>query len=680
MTQEMNATVDDTQCVVIQNFKIGQFLEIAGRVLEIFSITEQGNLVLRDVQQGEHRTISAQNLRELLNESSLQPVDEMPKIPVGHPNADTTNAPWLAPEEVGAGEVNIKALKVMNQKMTWVKALQKRMFGSLRPSAEASRMLKEVERVRGEKSPFTVGTLYRASLSLVKSGGEARALRPKFDMRGGRGRSRLDPKIEAVLDAELEKVKAQTKVKLNVARVCQAVEKNITTCYPGLAAPARPTIERRLHEMFTQYEWVLRTKGKDAAEAMFRNSHSRIRADAPLSVVQFDDTDTRIFLISEHNGLPWGRAWLTAGIDEYTGAVLGVDISEQPRSTESAYRAFMNAVMPLNFTKPEFSLVKSRTDYYGHIGLVVMDNALYNHATALEASIRNMGSEIMYAKPKTPTEKPDIEYLNKKMKEDFVPYVPGALIGVDRLAQLSQAADGAVLTVSAFQKLAYHWLFDHHNNTPGPDGNTPNQKWLMEFENHRPLLPKCLPSIGVRMDIPKLLRLRSSGGIARLGLRYNSDPLQEIRRVCGGNAQLEIRYNTNDLTYISVLNPITNTYLKVPCINSPDFTVGLTNRQLQLIRKYCITEKIKNPSIAQLMVARNEMQVEVKKLLESDKMSKRKKGVIASGDKAQLSSKEIAQKRPDEIVNSKSEKSKVELWMDTINKNHDQEAEDEDWD
>lgn len=678
MKHETNASKEEANWLVNQQIKVGHFIEIAGRVLEIFSITEHDHITLRDVQQGEHRTISREQLTQLLNEVDIRPVDVMPKLPASHQHADATNAPWLPPEEVGAGEANIKALKVMNEKMTWTKELRKRLT-SLRPTEEAKRMLKEIERQRGEKSPFTVGTLYRASLSLIKAGGVARALRPLYERRGGRGQSRLDPKVESILKQELEKVKLNPKGRLKVSKICQTVENEMRTSYPDVSTPSRPTIERRMHNMFSEYEWLVRIKGKAAAEAKFRNTHGRIRADAPLSVVQFDDTDTRVFLVSEHNGLPWGRAWLTAGVDEFTKAVVGLEISEQPRNTESAYRTYMNAVMPLNFSKPEFELVKSRTDYYGHIGLAIMDNAMYNHATALEACIRDMGSEIMYTKPRTPTEKPDIEYFNKKLKEELVPDLPGSLIGVDRLAQMKGAEDGAVLTVSNFRKLLMKWVYDDYSHVPQANGYSPHEMWTEWFKDFSPQLPRNLPSLEVRMGIPQHLKFRSSGGILRLGLRYNSANLNDIRRKCIGNNEVEIRYNPNDLTYIWVLNPDINTYLKVPCIESLDFTVGLSNNQLKLIRKLCVEKKIKSPTLSQLMAARAEMVIAVKQMLESAKIARRKKGNANAGDLGNQKSTDRAAERKVDSVKSALKVSTVELWTDDIDKHRDEEAEEEGW-
>lgn len=666
-------------CAMPSPIEVGQQFEVAGLALEVFAIYNPDEVILRDPVQGENRVVSLAALTSGLMDGSVQPLSSLGASTAFVHQMDAGNAPWQGPDTVDAADINMKAIKVMNQKMTWVTALKKKNLSSLRPSVAVKRLLKEVERERKETCPYTVGTLYRASLTLIKAGGSSRALQPKFDNRGGRGKSRLNRPVETILQNRIERLKAEPKARVTLAQLCEEVRAEIQVQCPKESVPSRPTIERRIRDEFSAYEWVLRTKGKVAANALFRNTYKRIPADAPLSVVQFDDTDSRLFLISGKNGLPYGRASITVGIDEYTGAPMGLDVSDVPRSMESAYRAFVNAVMPNNFNLPEFERVKDRTNYFGNPGLVEFDNALYNHAEEMEAAVRDMGCEVMYAKPRTPTEKPDVEYSFKILKSDFIPRLPGSLIGVDRRDQLKEAMDSAIMTVEDFVKSIYRWYYDEYANNTTARGGSPKQMWQEWFKDRPPLLPRHRPSLEVLMAIPQQLKFRSSGGLLRLGLRYNSAELQEIRRRCGGSSEIDIRYKSDDLTSIYVLNPVNKSYLTVPCLESTEFTSGLTNSQLKWIRKICAEKKLRNPDLRQLIDARNEMAEEVQRLIKSKKLTERRKGNrFADAGKAP------SEAQRQDAKSLKTEKASatsvlMETWTKNLDLICDVQAEDEGW-
>lgn len=671
---------EEAQCAESRHFEVGQKFEIAGRVVEIFEINSPDCVVLRDQVMKENRVSTFDALKVALSKGSIQLVsDDTESSSVVHP-MDVANAPWQDPETLSAADINLKAIKVMNQKMTWIKALKNKRLRTLMPSEASRRMLKEVEKERGEVCPFTIGTLYRASLALVKAGGSARALQPKFDNRGGRGKSRLSPPVEIVVHNRIERLKAEPKLHVTVSDLCNDIQKEMKVQCPLEQVPSRPTVERRVRDALSAYEWVMRTKGKAAANALFRNTYNRIPASAPLEVVQFDDTDSRLFLISAVNGLPYGRAFITAGIDEYTGAVMGLDVSDQPRSTASAWTAFSKTLMPKNFSDPEFARVKNRVNTYGNIGLAIFDNAQYNHADAMEAAVRDTGCEIMYAKPRTPTEKPDVEYSFKLLKEKLVPRFPGSLIGVDRRDQLKDAMKDAVLTVEDFNQELHKWYFDEYANNVTARGGSPNQMWQEWFKDRRPLLPRYLPSSDVLKAIPQQLKFRSSGGLLRLGLSYKSDPLTEIRRRCGSSAEVDIRYDPADLTFVWVIDPETRKPLKVPCVDDLAFTKNLTNQQLKWIRKVCAEKKWRNPDLVQLVSARNEMVQRVQEMLDSKKLLDRRKA-----NQNRNSGKTIDQEAVKDQKEQKAEKVtavsaqvvKYTTYLDSV---LDQQAKDERWD
>ena len=619
-------------------------LRTAGQVLRIDAITDGDNLWLTDVASTESRLCRWPSLRAAMDNGIILLAEE-----------DAIEVAQLTPVHLRSDEQALiegipvpfrteRALGVMLAKRKWLKALERHGVVNFNPTLRLRAIIKDVEHELREKCPFGVDTLYQAARKLRSNEGDHRSLLPEFHLRGGAGGRRLDPEVERIINKALEQSADPTSGKLRAVKVHNAVNSmiqqyNVEIALPqkpaaetkkhALDVPSLPTVTRRFNDRFTPYAICVRNEGKKRADQKFREAGARIRVDQALDIVHYDDTDTAIFLVDPTTGLPWGRCWLTAGVDERTSAVLGYSLSERPRSSESAFEAVVHGIYPKDPSSPDFSLCRGKWEWYGQHGIVNLDNASYNATLQLQASVLEFDAEIAFSRPHHPTDKPDIEHFNHRLKSEFIQDLPGWVGPKEDRELLDVGLGSAAMSLDDFRKRLIAWIVDEYSNKPcGWEGKTPREAWREQFTDTTPLLPRRRPSQELMGTIFQELTFRDSGGLLRMRLRYQSPQLEELRKRLGARATVWTRYVPSNLSYLYVLDPLSKNYLRVPCIEDIRYVQGLTNYQQSLILKKARLMKLRSPGLVQMYEARQALVTDTKDLLKSKKMRNRKLGYL----------------------------------------------------
>jgi len=140
---------------------------------------------------------------------------------------------------------------------------------------------------------------------------------------GGRGKSRLKPEAEAIIDETirsfyLAKRKSIKKTHEEIEKRCQNA---------GLPIPHVKTVYRRINWL-SKYDKIAATKGKELAEQLTSPKPGLIiGADTLLAMVQIDHMKLDIEVVDDIDRLPIGRAWLTLAIEVFSRTVLGMYVS-----------------------------------------------------------------------------------------------------------------------------------------------------------------------------------------------------------------------------------------------------------------------------------------------------------------------------------------------------------------
>lgn len=540
---------------------------------------------------------------------------------------EVTALPLLA-----GAKANARALQLI----TYLTRLRSLGYESLRPTPLLTLEVERIRRELGDAVAPKASTLYHKSLAINRNGGSLEAVIPRYKDRGGRGASRLETGVEKIIGECIQRVANTPKMRVVYTEIARDIFFRLLQTYGRDKAlmlnPSLPSITARTKQSIGAFEICARNHGRVAAEKRYRTWSPRDRAVAPLEVVEFDDKDTRVFAIDARSGLPCGRIFLTAGVDQYSAMPLGFSISDKPRNTWSALNAFGKAVLPKDTATDEWSLVNDEVPYMGKIGIAVFDNALYNHANALQQGATTISNSVLaWARPYTPTEKSIVEDFNGRMI-DFLITLPG--FGGPKYTRdlLAEGQLAANLTLQDFRKKFLSWTYNLYANKSRADGLSPKQKWALGMRWTRPRLPCDVNAVLIASTLPHRVKLRAEH-INFVGLIYQHPRVQVLRKRFGQDHQIEFRYHPEQLDKIFVFDSEAKTWFVAPCAN-PEYAENLTLAQHILIRKTARENGAKNPAVPALLEYREVLAKRVAEARLSPKLKERKWSARLDGEGA----------------------------------------------
>jgi putative transposase len=248
---------------------------------------------------------------------------------------------------------------------------------------------------------------------------------------------------------------------------------------------------------------------------------------------------------------------------------------------------------------------------------------LYNHAKDIEQIAESIGIIPGWAKPKTPTEKSEQEGWNGRVKEKFMSTLPGYRGDKKQREGLQAGMTSSNIGLQKFKQLLMKWVYDDYSNTPMADGLTPRQMWHLGMRHSKPRIPRDIWGYRLVPCLHKTLKFRPEG-ILFCGLIYSAPFLHAIRKRYGHNSDACFRFNPGNLKEIYLHDPTTKAYVPVPCTN-PEYASGLSLYQHQLVLKMARENRIRNPSLPQLLLYREELRVLTEQLRYSTKLTDRKR-------------------------------------------------------
>jgi hypothetical protein len=500
------------------------------------------------------------------------------------------------------------AARTLEHKLRWLRALKLAGVEEIRDEPWVRQTVQRLSATTlAGVTKFALSTLAAAERTLYRSQGRAVSLVPNFSRRGGFGGTRLHPALETIIQEVVAMYALAPKKTILIKEADDSVRARVmkmqaTRPELNLQIPAASTISRRMKSAFSAYDFCQRRYGKKRAEREFRDNPIRIHAERALEVVECDDVDLSIFLVSKKTGLPCGRAHLTQSIDQFSAAPLGVSLSHLPRDSNSAISCVVDGLLPKMIDK--YGEFAAEWIPYGFPGIVLMDNAVYNHAKQTVRAQLNMESITAFAKPYTPTEKQTIEHFNHRVKSALIPRLPGWRGEKGDIEAIERGESSAVLLAEHFRETYFAYVTREYLKERGIDGKSPLERWAQNFSLHRPAVHWSREQCAILRMHASTNRFRDSGGLKFDGLRYDNDVLNELRKQLGSNAEVTALRDPDDITYVLVNNPLTNTNFKVMCLENPAYTDGMTIRQQKLVMKMAYDLRRNANSIVGIVEAR----------------------------------------------------------------------------
>lgn len=390
-------------------------------------------------------------------------------------------------------------------------------------------------------------------------------------LRDGYGRSgNRTPKIESEERTIMREIALEyasrlkpTKASLYLKLKSEIEERNKKAA-PGqrlLRTPSRAAFERVIASLDPFLVYAGR-EGEAAARKKFFIVRGGLDVSYPLERVEMDEWRIPLQTILEDAKI-WPRLspeqkefvtcmrfWLAVAIDAYTRCVLAARIIDNP-SASSAVSIIEMAVNDKT-RYAEAAGCQSPWDMGGIMDTVTGDNGKSNAALETRTAVADLGAEMLFPPAGTPQNRARIERFFRTIHDQLVALFHGRSFENIVVKGDYESEANAVINPDELGRVIVRWIVDVYHNTPhaGLGGETPRNCWLRTTKLH-PVVPAPDDDINRHIFGIAVERRITNSGIRVLGLDYQSEPLQRLRRTARQKPVL-VRVDKSDLGYVSV--------------------------------------------------------------------------------------------------------------------------------
>lgn len=417
--------------------------------------------------------------------------------------------------------------------------------------------------------------------------------------------------------------------------VVEGVEERISRINKGLApdqhlkSPARATIYRWLDKLHRAVVDEAR-QGKAYTQRELRSVTGTVTVKDLLERAEIDHTPVDLLVVCQITRMVLGRPWLTLVIDRKSRMVLGFYLSFHSPSAYSVLYALRMAILPKDDLVAAIGGIKHPWPTRGLPRTVVMDNGMDLHANAVDAFALEAGIELQYCGAAHPELKGAIERMFRTLSHDLFHQLPGTVFNnVDTRGDYPSEKKAA-LDMDTLTSILVKWIVDiyHCNPHTGLQGRSPLEVW-QELESKRafelPAYPRQLDLIVGQIASRTLFHY----GVEYDHIRYNSELLGTLRGRTGVKSIVQIRIYEHDISYIDVLMPDTDEYIRVPATDM-EYCRSL-NRHTHLLVRRQVTERFGDEwTQQQLRATKAEIQQMIADALFDHKAAKRKMAAARS--------------------------------------------------
>ena len=343
-------------------------------------------------------------------------------------------------------------------------------FAILKPVLEKPTDGALVKRVAKEHH-LSVSTLYRW-LERYEATGLVASLMDQ-PRNGGRGKPRLSPEVDAIVQQAIKDEYLTTQRK-PLAKVHQVV---VSQCRrANLPVPHPNTIRNRIGQL-TEYNRLRYRYGKASAdEQLAPHKGSFPGADFPLAFVQIDHTKLDVELVDEQQRLPIGRPWITVAIDVFSRMIVGFYVSLDPPGAMGTGMCVANTILPKEQWLAQYDL-GGDWPCWGVMRTLHLDNAREFHGAMLKRACEQYGIEINWRPVAKPNYGGHIErYLGTVLEE--IHSLPGTTFSSVSERGDYPSEERAVLTLRELEKWLLTYITEvYHKRTHQGIGMAPLERY-----------------------------------------------------------------------------------------------------------------------------------------------------------------------------------------------------------
>ncbi len=532
--QGPSASASTSERVVL---KSGIEVRVREQLYRIRQILDLETLLVDDPQSGQTRQLKISEL-----ESMITPSETLP--PMG----------------VDLAQISDEAWQIAQQR-----------FSVIEPLLSTPRCTIAQVEACARRGNVNVVTVYRW-LQRYQRSGQVAALLP-YERSGGRGHSRLNPEVEAIIQATIEEVYLSGQ-KPSAQRACVEVLRRCRNA--GVAPPHPNTVRYRIRQLSLQKRLSRREGAKAAREKYAPLRGSFPGADAPLAVVQIDHTPVDLVLVDDVHRRPVGRPWITLAIDVYSRMVAGFYVSFDPPGAMAVGLCLAHAIVPKETWLANHEITTS-WPVWGVMKVVHADNAKEFHSRMLKMACQNYGIDLQWRPVATPHYGGHVERLLGTFSQD-IHALPGTTFSNPTARGSYDSDKTSALTLSEFERwLAIYIVEVYHQRLHRELVTTPVRRYeegmLGTAEQPGRSLPdRLLDETRLRLDLmPYEERTVQPYGIVIDDIQYYDDVLRPwINAMEPGDSKGKrkrkfiIRRDPRDISRVYFFDPDLKQYFAIP--------------------------------------------------------------------------------------------------------------------
>jgi putative transposase len=461
---------------------------------------------------------------------------------------------------------------------------------------QAIRAAQPSEAERTLRNTVGITAVYGWIRDYVHSGNDLRALIPAVHERGGKNHSRLRAEVNVLVESVLkDKGGLLEKITIDEVRnelaVRLAEENRVRPASDQLHLPSRATLARRWTVSALNQTSLVR-RGSPVLTQYGQTPYP----DLPLERVEIDHTRSDLVVIDDRDNLPLGRLTLTYCLDLATRYPLGYYLGFEPPSYLTVMECLHHAILPKGDVRALYG-TEHAWQAYGIPATLVIDNGKEFIGHDLENACCLLGTVLQYSPVLTPQFKAGVERMFGSMNTLLFHTLPGTTFSNPMERGRYDSAQQACVYLSEVDKIMHLFVVDiyaerFHRGLNGIPARCWEDKTSHGFA---PALPPSAQELSIWLSRTDT-RVIHPYGIEFASLRYNGDDLLRLRTRLKGQP-IQIKYHPADLSYLYVLDPFEQQYLRVPALDR-EYTQGLSLWKHRVIRQAVLEEQAQVDPVA----------------------------------------------------------------------------------
>lgn len=479
---------------------------------------------------------------------------------------------------------------------------------------------------RGEGTIPHESTIYRWKRKYLKAQKDVRALFARFDERGGKGSSRLNPAVEALIDDAVEAIAMKQRrfsaqdVLDHVTLAVQMANKT-RPLDEQLCAPSKRTMQRRML-LLSEFDLTVASSSLREAERRFPMMGRSRAVSRILELVEIDHTPLDI-LVTDEAGVVVSRPMATVVLDRASRCVLGLHLSLAGHGVQAVFEALRHALLPKVYLTQRYKDLQLDWPCFGWMERVLMDNGREFHADAVADALLNLGITCEFAGSRDPNDKAFVERFLRTLNYGLVHKLPGTTLDKVHKRVGFKAEDDALLTLGELDRIIHVWICNKYHLRPhrGLGGRAPLTVWHESAKAYPPQLKMNAADVDIEFSEIAESRLQKYG-IDLNTFVYSSMRLLTMGRLLPAGSKVNVKWPRNDVGYVWIWDITAQEYFKVQN-KEPEYS-GLTLEQAKAARA---AKSAGDPSYAQTRTEASAIiREQISQAAESRKLAVRRKG------------------------------------------------------